>query len=55
MVGDSKNDILSALGADIESVGVTYGYNYGEPIGSYNPTAVVDDLGELLELIGELQ
>lgn len=53
MVGDSKNDILSAVNAKIESIGVTYGYNYGEPISSYNPTVVVNDFGAISALIGE--
>ncbi|MEA2028653.1 MAG: phosphoglycolate phosphatase [Campylobacterota bacterium] len=52
MVGDSKNDILSANSANIESIGVTYGYNYGEPIESYDPNAIVDDFGEITTLIG---
>jgi len=50
MVGDSKNDILAANAADIESVAVSYGYNYGEDIASYKPTATVHNFGELLKL-----
>lgn len=53
MVGDSKNDILSANSANMQSIGVSYGYNYGEPIESYNPSAIVDDFGEIMTLIGE--
>jgi len=37
MIGDSKNDILAAQAANINSVGLTYGYNYGEDIAHYNP------------------
>ncbi|MBU2924408.1 phosphoglycolate phosphatase [Colwellia sp. 4_MG-2023] len=37
MIGDSKNDILAAKAANIDSVGFTYGYNYGEDIAQYNP------------------
>lgn len=37
MIGDSKNDILAAQAANIDSVGLTYGYNYGEDIAQYNP------------------
>ncbi|MBT8344175.1 MAG: phosphoglycolate phosphatase, partial [Sulfurovum sp.] len=51
MVGDSKNDILAANAAGMKSVGVTYGYNYGEEIGVYNPTVIIDDFSELLELL----
>lgn len=42
MVGDSKNDILAAQNAKMESIGVSYGYNYNENIADYNPTVVVD-------------
>lgn len=49
MVGDSKNDILAANACDMHSVGVTYGYNYGEDIGSYTPSLVIDNFEELLK------
>ena len=51
MVGDSKNDILAANGCGMESVGVTYGYNYGEDIGKYDPDIVIDDFGDLLKAL----
>jgi phosphoglycolate phosphatase len=51
MIGDSKNDILAANACAMDSVGVTYGYNYGEDIGVHNPTAIVDDFGVLLKLL----
>ncbi len=51
MVGDSKNDIQAANACSMDSVGVTYGYNYGEDIGVYNPTVIVDDFGELLKVL----
>ena len=47
MVGDSKNDILAANACGMDSVGVTYGYNYGEAIGVHHPTIIVDDFGAL--------
>ena len=49
MVGDSKNDILAANACTMQSVGVTYGYNYGEDIDSYNPDIVVDDFADILK------
>jgi phosphoglycolate phosphatase len=49
MVGDSKNDILAANAAGMQSIGVTYGYNYGEDISSYNPDVVFDDFADILE------
>ncbi len=48
MVGDSKNDILAANAAKMQSIGVTYGYNYGEDIGIYNPDVVFDDFADIL-------
>jgi phosphoglycolate phosphatase len=48
MVGDSKNDILAANACDMQSIGVTYGYNYGESIGVHNPTIIVDNFSEIL-------
>lgn len=51
MVGDSRNDILAANAANMQSIGVSYGYNYGEAITVYEPDTVVDDFSELLELL----
>jgi len=51
MIGDSKNDILAATACNMHSVGVTYGYNYGEEIGIHKPTVIIDDFSELLELL----
>lgn len=48
MMGDSINDIQAAKLAGIRSVGLTYGYNYGEPIHKANPDWVVDDLRALI-------
>ncbi len=51
MVGDSKNDILAANACSMHSVGVTYVYNYGEDISTYNPSKVIDNFMELLEIL----
>ncbi len=51
MVGDSRNDILAANAANMQSIGVSYGYNYGESITVYEPDSVVDDFAELLGLL----
>ncbi len=48
MVGDSKNDILAANAAGMQSIGVTYGYNYGEDIGLYKPDAVFDNFADII-------
>ena len=51
MVGDSKNDILAANAAKMQSIGVSYGYNYGEDISVYNPNVVFDDFAEILRTL----
>lgn len=51
-VGDSRNDILAAQAAGCRSVGLTYGYNYGEAIALSKPDYVYDRLHEILPLIG---
>jgi phosphoglycolate phosphatase len=51
MVGDSKNDILAAEALQMDSIAVTYGYNYDEPISSYNPTCTIEQFNALLELM----
>lgn len=51
MVGDSKNDILAAQALNMHSVGVSYGYNYAEPISVHNPTYIVDDFSKIAELL----
>lgn len=50
MIGDSKNDILAAKAANMPSIGLTYGYNYGEPIDQYEPEFVFEDFGLLLTI-----
>jgi phosphoglycolate phosphatase len=51
MVGDSKNDILAANTCGMQNIGVTYGYNYGEEINTYNPTVVVEEFKEILKFL----
>lgn len=51
MIGDSKNDILAAKAANIDSIGLTYGYNYGEDIAFYQPQWCFDTFKELLTLL----
>ena len=50
MIGDSKNDILSAKSAKMQSIGVSYGYNYGEDISIYKPTVVVESFADILPI-----
>lgn len=51
MIGDSKNDILSATNAKMESVGLSYGYNYDEDITKYNPTVVLNEFTNLKTIL----
>ena len=51
MVGDSSNDILAAKAAGMRSVGVRWGYNYGEDIAAYTPDAVIERFEALTEVI----
>ncbi|OON39316.1 phosphoglycolate phosphatase [Izhakiella australiensis] len=51
-VGDSRNDILAAQAAGCPCVGMTYGYNHGEPINSSRPDVVLDNFNQLLPALG---
>ena len=51
MIGDSKNDILAAKSANMESIAVSYGYNYNEHISTYNPDIVVDNFEYILKYL----
>lgn len=48
MVGDSKNDIIAAKAANCRSIGLTYGYNYGEPISDSEPDQVCEQFFDIL-------
>jgi phosphoglycolate phosphatase len=47
-IGDSRTDVLAAKAAAVPCVGLTYGYNHGEPIANEQPALVLDDLRELV-------
>lgn len=51
-VGDSRNDIQAAKAAGCCSVGLTYGYNYGEPLALSEPDYLFDQFNELLPALG---
>lgn len=51
MVGDSKNDIEAAKHAKMDSIAVSYGYNYGENIENYMPNVVISDFKEIVEYL----
>ncbi|MBU1669166.1 phosphoglycolate phosphatase [bacterium] len=48
MVGDSKNDILAANACNMQSIGLSYGYNYGESINVHQPSVVFDNFADML-------
>lgn len=52
MVGDTAIDIEAGKAADVETVGVTFGF-LGEEIKELNPDFIIDDLEEILEIISE--
>jgi len=49
MVGDSKNDILPANALAMDSIAVSYGYNYGEDIRDYHPTVCISDFADIIK------
>lgn len=51
-VGDSRNDIQAAQAAGVPNVGMTFGYNYGEPIATSQPDLTLDSFDELLPALG---
>ncbi|VEA70606.1 Phosphoglycolate phosphatase [Serratia rubidaea] len=51
-VGDSRNDIQAAQAAGCPSVGLTYGYNYGEAIALSHPDRVLERFADLLPVLG---
>lgn len=51
MIGDSKNDILAGQNANIDTLGLSYGYNYGQDIRDFNPTATFDDFQSMVDWI----
>jgi phosphoglycolate phosphatase len=51
-VGDSRNDIQAAQAAGCPSIGLTYGYNYGEAIALSKPDRVLERFADLLPTLG---
>lgn len=51
MIGDSKNDILAGQNANMDTLGLSYGYNYGQDIRELNPTEVFDDFATLVKYL----
>ena len=51
MIGDSRNDILAGQHANMDTLGLSYGYNYGQDIRELNPTAAFDDFAALVDYL----
>ncbi|WP_373277670.1 phosphoglycolate phosphatase [Psychrobacter phenylpyruvicus] len=51
MIGDSKNDIFAGQNANIDTIGLSYGYNYGEDIRELKPTVAFDDFQSLVDWV----
>ena len=51
MIGDSRSDILAARAARMRCVGLTYGYNHGEPIANSAPDRILDHFSQLTDLL----
>ena len=51
MIGDSRNDILAGQNANMDTLGLSYGYNYGQDIRELNPTEAFDDFASLVAYI----
>ena len=47
MVGDSKNDLLAAKAANMDSIALTYGYNQGADLSQFEPTVICNHFSEI--------
>ena len=50
-VGDSDVDMIVASNANIDCVGVTYGYRPREMLEKYKPKYLIDDILEILQIV----
>lgn len=51
MIGDSINDIQAGKRANIDTIGLSYGYNYGKDIRDSEPNHAFDNFQALLDLL----
>lgn len=51
MIGDSINDMLAGQNAEMDTLGLSYGYNYGKDIGESSPTQVFNSFNDLLDYL----
>lgn len=50
-VGDSRNDISAAKNANCPTIGLSYGYNYGESIAHNKPDVICDHFADILSYV----
>ncbi|TCZ72871.1 pyrophosphatase PpaX [Paenibacillus albiflavus] len=55
MVGDSYHDILAGQNANIMTVGVSWSLKGREFLEKQNPTYIIDDIRELLPIVGVME
>ncbi len=55
MVGDSRSDMLAGKAAGVATLGVTYGYNHGNPIEQEAPDWVTDNLAQAFDGIVQVR
>ncbi len=48
MIGDSVNDISAGKNAGIDTIGLSYGYNYGQNIRESQPNQAFDNFADLI-------
>lgn len=53
MIGDSINDISAGKNAGIDTIGLSYGYNYGQDIRASKPNQAFDTFADLLSYLLE--
>lgn len=53
MIGDSKSDILASQRANIDVLALTYGYNQGENLASFNPQYLCDSFLDIMPAINQ--
>ena len=51
MIGDSRNDILAGQNAKMDTLGLSYGYNYGQDIRELNTTEAFDSFQALQDYL----
>ena len=51
MIGDSINDMLAGQNAGIDTLALSYGYNYGKDIRDSNPNQAFDNFSDLLNYL----